>query len=146
MAKQSIMPAAPSRASASSASASLHDVLQVAKALADESRLRVLVALGGGELCLCQVVDLLGLAPSTVSRHVKELQRCGLVERRKEGRWHYFRLAGDGAAPAAAAALSWLRHCLQGGRDAALLHAQLCCVKEKDLAELTACYANGSRA
>lgn len=146
MAKQGIERPTTAQRAASPPSGSLHDVLQVAKALADESRLRVLVALGGGELCLCQVVDLLGLAPSTVSRHVKELQRSGLVERRKQGRWHYFRLAGDDAPPEVAGALSWLRRCLQGGRDAERLHEQLCCVKEKDLAELTACYANGSRA
>jgi len=120
--------------------ATLPGFLLVAKALGDESRVRVLMALEGGELCLCQVVDLLRLAPSTVSRHMNQLQTAGLVERRKEGKWHYFRLAGDAAPPAASAALDWVRRCLADGRDAHHLRQQLCCVRDKDLAELTACY------
>jgi DNA-binding transcriptional ArsR family regulator len=136
--------------------ATLADVVQVAKALADESRVRVLMALGGaaaqgccgpsrdeegvGELCLCQIVDLLGLAPSTVSRHMNQLQTAGLVRRRKAGKWHYFHLAGADASPAAAGALAWIDACLSASRDADHLHRQLCCVREKDLAELTACY------
>ncbi len=70
------------------------DLVNVARALADESRVRALLALRGGELCLCQIIELLGLAPSTVSKHMDVLFRAGLVERRKEGRWHYFQLAG----------------------------------------------------
>jgi len=116
-------------------------LLDVAKALADESRLRALHALDGGELCLCQLVDLLGLAPSTVSRHLDLLRRAGLVELRKQGRWHWFRLAGDGAPPEVAGALAWVRRGLADDAAAAADRSRLCCVLEKDLDELTACYA-----
>ncbi len=118
----------------------LDPVLEVARALADESRLRILASLGHGELCLCQLVDLLDLAPSTVSRHLQQLRGAGLVERRKEGRWHWFRLAGDGAAPAAAAALDWVRASLAGDPSADEVERRVCCVRQKDLADLAACY------
>jgi len=79
----------------------MRDLLAVMKALADENRLRIVAALDGRELCLCQIVELLGLATSTVSRHASILQQARLVESRKQGRWTYFRL--DEEAPAAAA-------------------------------------------
>ena len=82
--------------------------LAVSKALNDETRVRVLLALGEGELCLCQIVDLVGLAPSTLSKHVNLLAGAGLVRRRKHGRWHYFRLAGDGAPAEVRQALDWV--------------------------------------
>lgn len=119
----------------------VRDFVRVAKALADEGRVRALLALAGGELCLCQLVDLLGLAPSTVSRHVKELCAAGLVTRRKQGKWHYFRLAGGDARQPAAGGLAWLAASVGGGREAAEILAAQCCVRDKDLAELTACYA-----
>lgn len=76
----------------------------LARALADDNRLRALAALRGGELCLCQLVELLGLAPSTVSRHMSELRRAGLVAARKDGRWVHYRLEASGPA---AGALDW---------------------------------------
>ena len=71
----------------------MRDFLAAMKALSDENRLRVLVALNGRELCLCQIVELLSLATSTVSRHMSILQQARLVDARKDGRWTYFRLA-----------------------------------------------------
>ncbi len=77
----------------------LRDLLALGKALADENRLRVLAALEGRELCLCQIVELLGLANSTVSRHMTLLCQARLVQVRKQGRWSYFRLAESDAPP-----------------------------------------------
>ncbi len=85
----------------------MRDVLAVAKALADENRLRALAALRGGELCVCQLIELLGLAASTVSKHMSVLKGAGLVEGRKEGRWVHYRLAGEGATAAARDAVGW---------------------------------------
>lgn len=88
----------------------MKDLLAVLKALAHESRLRILCALAPRELCVCQITELLGLAPSTVSRHMAALQQAGLVESRKCGRWIHYRLAApDGASEAAGRALEWAR-------------------------------------
>jgi ArsR family transcriptional regulator, arsenate/arsenite/antimonite-responsive transcriptional repressor len=64
-----------------------------AKALGDTNRIRALLSLRKGELCLCQIIELLGLAPSTISKHMSILRQAGLVESRKEERWIYYRLA-----------------------------------------------------
>ena len=113
--------------------------LALAKALSDGTRLRALLSLRGGELCLCQVIDLLGLAPSTVSRHMDLLHRAGLVERRKDGRWHYFRLSRR-PSPAARGALRWALAALEGEPGLRADARRLCCVRNKDLEEVSACY------
>ncbi len=76
----------------------MRDLMNITKALADENRVRVLLALKGGELCACQITELFGLAPSTMSKHQSNLYQAGLVESRKAGRWIYFRLP-DGKGP-----------------------------------------------
>lgn len=86
----------------------------VAKAVADESRIRILAALKGRELCVCQIVELLGLAPSTVSKHLSILRQADLVELRKDGRWTYYARAGREADPAARAALAWIDESVSG--------------------------------
>lgn len=84
-------------------------VLDVTKALADGNRLRVLMALTGGELCVCQIVELLQLAPSTTSKHMSILRQARLVESRKDGRWMYYRLPARDAPKAVREAVAWVR-------------------------------------
>jgi DNA-binding transcriptional ArsR family regulator len=67
----------------------------VARALGHPARLRTVAALRGGELCVCQIVEVLRLAQSTVSGHLRELKRAGLINERKEGRWVYVGLSDD---------------------------------------------------
>jgi DNA-binding transcriptional ArsR family regulator len=88
----------------------MFDFMNIAKALSDENRVRILMALNGrDELCVCQLIDLLQLAPSTVSKHLFILRNARLVIGRKEGRWMYYRLnRNDGALPAVVGALSWV--------------------------------------
>jgi ArsR family transcriptional regulator len=66
---------------------------RVFRALADRTRLRILHLLRQGELCVCDLVDLLGVPQPTASRHLAYLRRAGLVEARREGHWMYYRLA-----------------------------------------------------
>lgn len=72
---------------------SLHlpNVVRVHKALAHPARVRILAMLRTGELCACQIAAVLALAPSTVSAHLAELRRAGLLAERKEGRWVHYR-------------------------------------------------------
>ncbi len=87
----------------------MREVLDITKALADGNRLRVLMALRGGELCVCQIVELLQLAPSTTSKHMAILRQARLVESRKEGRWMYYRLPDRDAPRAVKDAVAWVR-------------------------------------
>ena len=105
------------------------DFMAIAKALADENRVRLLLALQTQELCVCQLIELIGLAPSTVSKHMSILRQARLVETRKEGRWVYYRLAGRNASSTVCEAIAWVRRSLsdetQVARDATRLEAIL---------------------
>jgi DNA-binding transcriptional ArsR family regulator len=87
--------------------------MAVTKALADDSRVRIMMALMHGELCVCQITGLLKLAPSTVSKHLSVLHGAGLVETRKDSRWVYYRIAGKGAPREVKSAVRWLRASLK---------------------------------
>ncbi|MFI5379568.1 MAG: ArsR/SmtB family transcription factor [Tepidisphaerales bacterium] len=114
--------------------------LAITNALSDETRLRALLSLREGELCLCQIIELLGLSPSTVSKHVDLLHQAGLVRRRKQGRWHYFSLAGSEAPPVVRRALRWTLESLSEHPGLKADVKKLCCVRKKDLEEVSACY------
>jgi DNA-binding transcriptional ArsR family regulator len=78
----------------------LATTVDVLKALGHPVRLRIVAMLRAGELCVCQMTAVLDLAASTVSAHLTDLKRAGLVEERKDGRWVLHRLAEDAAAAA----------------------------------------------
>ena len=71
----------------------IRGVLTTFKALADLNRLRIVLSLRGGQLCVCQIIALIGLAPSTISKHLSILHQADLVEVEKQGRWIYYRLS-----------------------------------------------------
>jgi ArsR family transcriptional regulator, arsenate/arsenite/antimonite-responsive transcriptional repressor len=71
---------------------------QLFKALSDETRLRILSLLTAGELCVCDLMAVLDLPQSTVSRHLAYLRNSGLVEDRRQGVWMYYRLTTPAAA------------------------------------------------
>jgi DNA-binding transcriptional ArsR family regulator len=76
------------------------DLAAATKGLAHPARLRLLGMLASGELCVCQLTAVLGLAPSTVSQHLAVLAHGGLVKERKEGKLVFYRLGDAGAAAA----------------------------------------------
>jgi ArsR family transcriptional regulator len=71
----------------------LSRLVQVHKAIGHPVRLRLLAMLRGGPLCVCQMTVVVRLASSTVSEHLAELRKAGLVTERKEGRWVEYRLS-----------------------------------------------------
>ena len=94
----------------------MFEFLNITKALAEENRVRILLALEGQELCVCQLIELLELAPSTVSKHMSVLRQARLVDGRKDGRWMYYRLADESAPVVVPKALSWVKTSLAGNR------------------------------
>jgi ArsR family transcriptional regulator len=87
----------------------MKDILSVTKALSDGNRLRTVMALREmAELCVCQVTEMLGVAPATVSRHMSVLQNAGIVESRKNGRWVYYRLSEMAKAEPLLTVMEWL--------------------------------------
>jgi len=73
----------------------LAQAVAVHKALGHPVRQRLLAMLEGGELCVCQMTAVLDLAASTVSAHLAELKRAGLLAEDKEGRWVRYRWARE---------------------------------------------------
>ena len=71
--------------------------IQLQKALAHPMRLRIVAMLQDGPLCGCQISTVVKLAASTVSEHLAELRKAGLVAEEKEGRWVEYRLTANGA-------------------------------------------------
>lgn len=118
----------------------MEDVLLIAQALSDETRLRAVLMLRQGELCVCELIHVLGLAPSTVSKHLSILHAAGLVAKRKDGKWHYYRLRERDASPAARAALRWVLGALADEPDAKRDASAACCVRGQPREEVTSCY------
>lgn len=93
----------------------METTLEILKALSDRNRTRVIAALWRfEELCACQITELLQVKGATVSRHMAILQKAGLVESRKDGRWVYYKLR----KPAGSEELfQWLEHSLSGADE-----------------------------
>jgi ArsR family transcriptional regulator, arsenate/arsenite/antimonite-responsive transcriptional repressor len=92
----------------------MREFMNITKALADTHRVRTLLALRRGELCVCQITELFGLAPSTVSKHLSILFQAGLVESRKDGRWIYYKLPGKNGPMGVREALRWIEKAVAG--------------------------------
>ena len=67
--------------------------VEIFKACADETRLRILVLLGEGQLCVCDIVDVLDMPQGKVSRHPAVLRRAGLVDDERRGTWIHYSLS-----------------------------------------------------
>jgi DNA-binding transcriptional ArsR family regulator len=89
----------------------LNRTLDVAKALANPARIRILAALEKGECCVCQLTAFLDLAPSTVSAHLSELRRAGFLLDRKDGKIVFYRLSDRPELK------PWLKATFAGVRD-----------------------------
>lgn len=92
----------------------LQQMAGIARAISDETRIRLLLALRGRELCACQLYALVNLAPSTVSEHLSQLRRAGLVATRKLGRWVHYRLNLDAGGAQVRAVIAWLEQNCSG--------------------------------
>lgn len=83
------------------------ELAEIAAAIAEPNRLRLLGMLSRGELCLGELTAGIELVSSTVSNHMAVLRRAGLVESRKDGRWMHFRLAPSTTGEPASSLLRW---------------------------------------
>jgi ArsR family transcriptional regulator len=113
------------------------------KALADETRLRIIGLLLTGEVCVCDIHESLRIPQSKASRHLAYLRRSGLVDTRRDGLWIHYRL-GRIADPVFGAIVDAVRHALTHldvvRKDAERLHKRSgCCVPTPDDVSGVAC-------
>jgi ubiquinone/menaquinone biosynthesis C-methylase UbiE len=79
---------------------SLNTLVDILKASAEPTRMRILVLLSSGDLTVTDFTEILGQSQPRISRHLKLLSEAGLIERYQEGAWAWFRLRHDGEAAA----------------------------------------------
>lgn len=91
--------------------------IKVMKALSDPSRVKIVKALQHRSLCVCELREALGLAQSTVSKHLKVLEEAGLVSFEKDGLWVNFQISARPDNAYAAAMLGQLAGWLEGDDD-----------------------------
>ncbi len=70
-------------------------VAQICKALGDSNRLAIIQMLSDGEKCGCKLLEKFDITQPTLSHHMKILTDCGLVNARKEGKWHHYSINGN---------------------------------------------------
>jgi ArsR family transcriptional regulator len=99
----------------------------VYRALADETRLRLLALLRDGEVCVCHLQASLRLPQPTISRHLAYLRNSRLVEARRQGVWMYYRLAemSPVVRPVIDGALKAVMHSESTSKDIARLRKEL---------------------
>jgi ArsR family transcriptional regulator len=100
------------------------ELAAVYRALADETRLRILALLGDGEVCVCHLQGSLRLPQPTISRHLAYLRKSRLVEARRDGVWMHYRLApltSPVVKQVVESALHALTHAESTARDSARL-------------------------
>lgn len=96
----------------------------VFKALGHPARLRMVDALGGGERCVCDLVEVAGLAWSTVSRHLAILKKAGVLDDERRGQQVFYRLRLGCVAD--------LNRCLDGSVGTGKKISQTCCASTQD--------------
>ena len=114
----------------------MRNYLLVAKALADESRIRILKLLGEEELCVCQIMTVIGLSQSTISKHLSILKTAGLVDDRKEGIWVFYHLCDEEISEYNQPILELIKGWLNRDRRVVADREKLKEVKQIDIKEL----------
>ena len=69
------------------------ELVAIAGALSDPTRIRIIAALRNEELCVCELVDALGISQSSLSSHLQICRQAGVLATRKESRWIYYSLS-----------------------------------------------------
>ena len=90
----------------------MDDFVSVMKALSDPNRVRIIKILQNKVLCVCELQELLSIPQPAVSKHMKVLEKAGLVKGAKDGLWVYYSVDYGSEKPYAAALLGNLRHWL----------------------------------
>jgi len=95
----------------------IDDKVKIFKAVAEKNRLRILRMLKDDTLCVCEIRDILNLATSTVSQHLKILRMEGFIEEEKDGKWINYRINPHPSNQVAASIIGMLDYWLEGEEE-----------------------------
>lgn len=142
------------------------DVALICKALSDANRLEIVQMLSEGEKCGCRILEKFDITQPTLSHHMKILVECGLVNDRKEGKWHHYSLNGNTLAEFKAfieehstvatvdeksdmthkeKALSFFGRKFHCSQAVVAAYAQECGISEQQVLKLGSCFGSGMR-
>jgi len=105
--------------------------LGVMKALSDPNRVKIIKMLQHRRLCVCEVQAALQVAQPTASKHLKVLEKAGLVWPEKDGLWVNYHLTDGAANPFVATLLGNLRHWLEEEPDIAQIKENLSFIRRE---------------
>jgi DNA-binding transcriptional ArsR family regulator len=77
-------------------SKSIKKVARLLRTVGQPSRLKIMLAIGEGEVCVCHLESLLGMRQAYISQHLMALRQANLVEDRRDGRYIYYRVSNPG--------------------------------------------------
>ena len=107
--------------------------IEVTKALSDPNRVRIVKMLQHRSMCVCELQAGLGISQPTVSKHLKILERAGLVNYRKDGLWVDYFLADGSESPYAVILLGSLRHWLEDDESVSKIIKTLPLIRREEL-------------
>jgi ArsR family transcriptional regulator len=91
----------------------MENFIRVMKALSDPNRVKIIKMLQHKSLCVCEIKAALNMPQPSVSKHLKILEKAGLVSSQKDGLWVNYYLSNSSPTPFAATLLGNLRHWLK---------------------------------
>ena len=107
--------------------------IEVMKALSDPNRVRIVKMLQHRSMCVCELQAGLGISQPTVSKHLKILERAGLVGFKKDGLWVDYFLADGSESPYAGVLLGNLKHWLEGDEAVSQLVRKLPSLRREEI-------------
>jgi len=113
----------------------MKDFLNVTKALSDCNRVKMLKMLQHKAMCVCEIHVALNIAQPTASKHLKILEKAGLVNSRREGQWVNYYPADGKESPYAATLLGNLRHWLEDDSDVRQLIEKIPCIRREEVCQ-----------
>ena len=111
----------------------MKDFTAVMKALSDPNRVKIIKMLQHKSMCVCEIKAALNLSQPSVSKHLKMLEKAGLVSSQKDGLWVNYHLSDGSRTPYAASLLGNLRHWLDDDPEIAGLVEKIPFLNRKEL-------------
>lgn len=115
----------------------MNQFVDVMKSLSDPIRVKIVKMLQHRSMCVCELQAALGVAQPTVSKHLKILDKAGLVGCRKDGLWVDYFLADGCSSPYAAVLLGNMRHWMEENEDVVDLVERLPFIRRENICKKT---------
>ena len=111
----------------------MKEFIKVMKALSDSNRIKIVKMLQHKIMCVCEMQAVLGIAQSTVSKHLKILEEAGIVTFKKDGLWINYYLADGRHSPYVATLLGNLKHWIENDHEIHELVKKLPTIRREDI-------------